>query len=389
VYQPADRSSRRRPRALKAAATSSLVAGSLLVAGCGTCHLYAAAGAPAAPALPPNLTASQLVGQRVIYSYTGLTPPAGLLTKIRLGEAAGVIFFSGNVSSMAQIRRVIKELQQANSHSPVRVPLLMLTDQEGGLVSRLPGAPVLSEKQIGQSSQGLRLAREAGTGAGRNLDGVGMNVNLAPVLDVYRTAGDFIDQFERSYSSNPATVSRLGSAFIKAQQQFGVAATAKHFPGLGSAATAQNTDLRPVTLRLSASTIRNVDELPYRSAIAARVKLVMVSWAIYPALDPVLPAGLSTKIVQGELRQRLGFAGVTITDALEADALGPFGSIANRAILAARAGMDLLLCASGNVSEGESAMNSLASSYLHGSLNSAALKAADKRILALRATLPG
>lgn len=114
----------------------------------------------------------------------------------------------------------------------------------------------------------------------------------------------------------------------------------------------------------------------------------MVSWATYPALDPFFPAGLSTKIVQGELRQRLGFTGVTITDALEAGALSPFGSIAKRATLAARAGMDLLLCAQGNVSEGESAMNSLESSYLDGSLNSAAFKAADDRILSLRATLP-
>ena len=336
-----------------------------------------------------GLSDQQLADQRLIYSYNGLRPPADLLTKIRLGEAAGVIFVSGNVSSLAQIREVIKELQQANSHSPVRAPLLMMTDQEGGLVSRLPGAPVQSEKQIGQSSQGLALAREAGTGAGQNLERAGMNVNLAPVMDVYWTPGDFIDQFQRSYSSLPSTVSRLGSAFIMAQQHVGVAATAKHFPGLGSAATAQNTDLRPVTLQRSASTIRNVDELPYRSAIATHVKLVMVSWAIYPALDPVFPAGLSTKIVQGELRQRLGFAGVTITDALEAGALGPFGSIANRATLAARAGMDLLLCAPGNVSQGESVMNSLESSYLHGSLNNAAFKAADERILALRATLPG
>ena len=110
-----------------------------------------------------------------------------------------------------------------------------MTDQEGGQVRRLPGAPTRSEKQIGEQRNAARAASQAGTGAGRLLASVEMNVNLAPVLDVYRTAGDFDDQFQRSYSSNPAKVARLGSAFVRAQQRTGVAATVKHFPGLGAA----------------------------------------------------------------------------------------------------------------------------------------------------------
>jgi beta-N-acetylhexosaminidase len=166
-----------------------------------------------------------------------------------------------------------------------------------------------------------------------------------------------------------------------------VAATVKHFPGLGAAATAQNTDLRPVTLRLSLATIRTVDELPYISAIAAGVKLVLVSWAIYPALDARNPAGLSPTIVRGELRGRLGFAGVTITDALEAGALTSFGSNANRATLAARAGMDLLLASAGRVSEGISVTNALGANFESGLLNAAAFEAAAERVIALRVTL--
>ena len=214
----------------------------------------------------------------------------------------------------------------------------MLTDQEGGLVRRIPGAPVLSEKQIGLSSQGLSLAGQAGTGAGQNLRGAGINVNLAPVLDVYRTPGNFIDQFQRSYSSNPATVSRLGCGVHQGTAAAGVAATAKHFPGLGAAATAQNTDLRPVTLPVSLRSLRAVDEAPYPAAIAAGVRLVMVSWAVYPALDAHLPAGLSVhdrregtasaaKIPRGD-RDRCPGGGRT-------DA---FGAIPARAVLAARRG---------------------------------------------------
>jgi beta-N-acetylhexosaminidase len=338
----------------------------------------------------PKLTPAQMAGQRVIYSYTGLTPPASLLSWIRQGEVGGVIFFSQNISSETQIASVISELSNANAspQNPLRTsPLLLMTDQEGGLVRRLPGAPLLPEKQIGESADPAGQATAAGTGAGQNLAGVGMNVNLAPVLDVYRTPGDFDDQFQRSYSMTPQTVSSLGADFIQAQQATGVAAAAKHFPGLGTAASTQNTDLRPVTLPVSLQALRTIDEYPYQAAITAGVKLVLVSWAIYPALDPARPAGLSPTIIGGELRRRLGFTGVTITDALEAGALQPFGTIGNRATLAAQAGMDLILCSAQQATEGEQARTALQKGYQSGTLGQAPFQAALKRVLALKSSL--
>jgi beta-N-acetylhexosaminidase len=334
-----------------------------------------------------GLSRKQLAGQRVIYSYPGLTPPAALLDRIKAGEAGGVIFFSDNISSEAQITRVVKRLQRAAAQSPVKQPLLMMTDQEGGEVRRLPGAPVPSEKQIGESSHPQHAARRAGRGAGLNLRGVRMNVNLAPVLDVFRKPGDFIDEFQRSYSNNPHTVAQLGSDFVKAQQKIGVAATGKHFPGLGAAGKNQNTDARPVTLHVSLHSLRTVDELPYRSAIRAGVRLVMVSWAIYPALDPKRPAGLSPIVVQHELRRRLNFAGVTVTDALEAGALSRYGATSNRALLAARAGMDLLLCASQSPDQGTAAVNALAAALRKHQLNRSSFRASVNRVLALRSAL--
>jgi beta-N-acetylhexosaminidase len=356
--------------------------------GSGGAAAQAAGAGPAA--VIAKLSARQLAGQRVIYSYSGLTPPASLLYLIRRGEAAGVIFFSGNVSSLAQIAVVTSALERANASTlnPVRLPLLLMTDQEGGTVRRLPGAPYLSEKEIGQSASPAAQASIAGGGAAANLRGAGLNVNLAPVLDVYRTAGNFIDQYGRSYSSSAPSVNALGADFIMAQQGGGVAATAKHFPGLGAAATSQDTDVEPVTLNLPASEIRSIDEEPYKAAISAGVKLVMASWAVYPSLDRSRPAGLSSVIVQGELRKRLGFRGVTITDALEAGALHAFGTIGNRSQLAAQAGMDLLLCAGQTASEGEQALDALEGGYRDGHLSQSAFRASVTRILDLRAALP-
>jgi beta-N-acetylhexosaminidase len=341
-------------------------------------------------AAPAGLSPPQLAGQRVIYSYPGLTPPASLISLIENGEAAGVIFFGQNISSETQIAGVIKQLDQAGASAlnPVQAPLLLMTDQEGGQVRRLPGRPYLSEKQIGANAlpQAETLATEAGQGAAANLRSVGMNVNLAPVLDVYRQAGDFDDQYGRSYSMDPAVVSVLGSDMIKAQQGGGVAATAKHFPGLGAAAAGQNTDEGPVTLDLPLATIRSIDEVPFAAAIAAGVKLIMVSWAVYPAIG-ARPAGLSPNVVQGELRDRLHFTGVTVTDALEAGALESFGSTQHRTMLAALAGMDLLLCAAQDVTQGQQAAGELAAAYSNGTLNGPAFLASVNRVIALRQSL--
>ncbi len=345
-------------------------------------------------ALASTLSARQLAGQRVIYSYSGRTPPASLLRLIRLGDVGGVIFFGSNFKSRAQFTAAVGQLETANASksNPARkYPLLLMTDQEGGQVRRLPGAPVHSEKWIGSrptASARAYQARSAGRGAGKNLLRFGLNVNLAPVLDVYRVPGDFDDQFQRSYSTNASIVSKLGTDFIRAQQATGVAAAAKHFPGLGAAGASQNTDDRPVAIRLPAKTLQDVDEYPYRAAIAAGVKLVMVSWARYPALGSGLPAGLSSVIVQGQLRQQLGFTGVTITDAIGAGALTAFGSPSNRALLAAQAGMQLILSAAQTPTEGQQCLAGLLSGFRSGALSKATFRATVAQILQLRASLP-
>jgi beta-N-acetylhexosaminidase len=336
-----------------------------------------------------SLPLSELAGERVIYAYSGLTPPSSLLDAIRAGEAAGVILFGPNVSSPAQVRGVVAELQRAAAASRVHAPLLILADQEGGQVRRLPGAPELSERAIGEASGSAQLAADAGTGAARNLAAAGANVNLSPVLDVLRQPDDFIDQFHRSYGSDPAQDGRLGAAFIEAQQGGGVAATAKHFPGLGAAKRGQDTDSRAVTLDVPLAELRSVDEAPFQDALAAGVKLVMTSWAIYPALDPSRPAGLSARVIGGELRGRLGYRGVTITDTLSAAALAPYGTLASRGLLAARAGADLLICSAINgnddPSDGLAVLHALRAAIADGQLSRASAEQAAARVLALRA----
>ncbi|RLV48584.1 beta-N-acetylhexosaminidase [Nocardioides mangrovicus] len=365
------------------------------LAGTATAALATSLTAGAASAAPerhhrfpglPTLSPRQQAGQRVIASYSGLTPPPELIEAIRAGEIGGVIFFGENITSTAQIAEVTARLRRAHRHSPTRAfPLILTTDQEGGVVRRLKDQePTLTAKQMGASTDYVGVSAASGAGAAVGLHRAGMNLNLAPVLDVYRAEGNFDDKFGRSFSSDPAKVAACGTAFLTAQQQRGIGSTVKHFPGLGAATVDQNTDLVKLVLTQSAEEIRGVDELPFRSAVKAGVDLVMTSWAVYPALDPTYPAGLSRRIVQGELRDRLRFRGVTITDALEAGSLGEFGEVPQRAVSSADAGMDVLLASSRQVADGLGSVTALTYARQDRRLGAREWDAALQRVMRLR-----
>jgi beta-N-acetylhexosaminidase len=334
-----------------------------------------------------SLDRQQLAGQRAIYSYVGLEPPARLLSLVRNGRVGGVIFYGENITSASQIRGVVRRLEAARRQSVIKEPLLYMTDQEGGLVRRVrPGAPVLSEAQIGASGAVTHFGTQAGGNAAVTLRGAGINVNLAPILGVFRSPGDFLDQFQRAYSMDAGVVTAAGQAFVAAQQRGGVAATIKHFPGLGAAGADEDTDVRPVTIDLPLETLRTVDLTPYPGGINAGARMLLSSWAVYPALDS-RPAGLSEQWIQGELRGRLRYRGVTITDAIEAGALESFGRTSNKAVLAAEAGQDLLLFSSRSLSQGIEGRQGLARALRDGRLSRAEFFQSLGRVMDLRADL--
>jgi beta-N-acetylhexosaminidase len=159
------------------------------------------------------------------------------------------------------------------------------------------------------------------------------------VLDVGR-AGGAISEEGRSFGSSAEVVSETGVAFAEGLLDGGVGATAKHFPGLGAAEV--NTDFGVASIDLPIQTLRNVDEAPFGAFASAGGQLVMLSTAIYPALSD-RPAAFSRTIATGELRERVGFGGVSITDALQSAAAQAFGGPAKVGRAAARAGTDLLL----------------------------------------------
>jgi beta-N-acetylhexosaminidase len=340
-----------------------------------------APGAAAVPSAASELTPRQLAGQRIVCGFDGRRAPSGLTEAIGAGEVGGVILFSENVSSRSQVRSLTAALEGVQRPAPLRAPLIVSADQEGGQVKRMPGPPKFSAAQMG--ARGAKLARTQGAATGASLRGMGINVDLAPVLDVARRRG-FIAAQRRAFGAKPGRVAAVGAAFTRGLQGAGVAATAKHFPGLGS--TAANTDLRPARIGLKRRALRRFDEAPYRPFIAAGGKLVMVSTARYPALDGgKRPASQSARIVAGELRGRLGFEGVTISDSLETPAARQTGGPAKVALRTARAGIDLLLYV--HCDAAAKAAGVLANAITAGTLDRAAFEVSVDRVLAMRESL--
>ncbi len=316
----------------------------------------------------------------MVVGFPGTRPSAGLVRRIRRGEVGAVILLGSNVPTREAARALIARLQAIPRPDAVDEPLLVMIDQEGGRVRRLAGPPARTAAQIGAA--GPRAARATGRATGRLLAGVGVNVDLAPVVDVARP-GSALARDGRIFGRSPGRVAGVGVSFAAGLRDAGVAAAAKHFPGIGAATV--STDVAPVRIRLSDAQLRRVDLLPFRAMVAHDVPLVMLGTAIYPALDPGRPAALSRTISTGLLRGELGFEGVTVTDALDTPALDPVGGPGTVAVRAAAAGSDLLIHT--GYAPGVTAASALAREIRRGTLPRAEAEAAVARVLALRRDL--
>ena len=328
------------------------------------------------------LTPAQLAGQHVIAGFRGYKAPPDLLRRIRRGEVGGVILFRHNVKSRDQVALAVEQMQAVPRPHDVDEPLLVMVDQEGGRVVRIPGAPRRSAAAVGATGRS-RVARAAGLAAGSTLRSAGVNVNLAPVVDVARR-GSAMERERRAYGRRARKVSRLATAFTDGLARRGVMASPKHFPGFGAANA--NTDHRRVRIGVSRGALRSIDERPYRRLFGRGVQLVMISTAIYTAFDGGRPAALSRAVATDELREQLGFEGVSMTDALGTPATAPFGGPTEVGIRAANAGVDLMLYTS--YQAGKAAAAGLARAIRSGRVSRDESRESLERVLDVRHYLP-
>ncbi len=310
---------------------------------------------------------------------TGTSPDPSLLARVHAGQVGGVILSTGNVRSVTQVRALTDSLRAAASAGGQPPPLIMI-DQEGGLIRRLPWAPPIpSAEVLGRLSP--TAVRAQGLATARALRAAGINVDLAPVADVPSSSGSFIAARRRAFSGDPGQAATRATAFAQGLADGGVAATAKHFPGLGRATV--TTDSSVVTVPATRWQL-SADLTPFCSLITADVPLVMLSNASYTAFGPE-PAVMSAR-VHTLLRRDLRFRGVTISDALEAASARRGRSVEDTAVLAARAGTDLLLF-TGSEAETAAVYARLLAAARVGALSRRSLEQSFERILDLKGRL--
>ena len=330
-----DPAARRRLLALAAIALAALVAGAAVGARGGSAPGRSDAPAPTAAPPPatvePRAALERRVGQLLILRFVGPRVPGYVTRALREGRAAGVVLFADNIEGPEQLRRLTATIQRAAGGGA-----LVCTDQEGGPVRNVPGAGP-EPAQPAQSTPAL--ATEAARVAARDLRDAGVNVNLAPVADV--PSGPAPVMGARAFPGGAGAVGALVRAAVLGYRRDRVAATVKHFPGLGAASI--NTDDAPVTITAGAAELERRDLEPFRAAVDAGAPLVMASHALYPALDRERIASQSPRVLGDLLRGELRFGGVVMTDSLEAAAVTARGSIETAATRSVEAGADLVL----------------------------------------------
>jgi beta-N-acetylhexosaminidase len=281
------------------------------------------------------LSLEDKIGQMLVVGFHGLQPPDYILEWLSVGRISGVVLFGRNIASPQQVA----DLTQA-CHEAAKRPIFIVIDQEGGIVTRFrkgfsesPGAMALG---VADSES---LAEDVAHVLGKEMRSLGFNWNLAPVVDLTHDINN-PSVGTRSLGTDKVRVGQLAAAQIRGFQKAGVAATAKHFPGIGN--TPIDTHDSRAIIDSPPSYLWEQDLVPFRAAIEAGVNAIMVSHVMVKAIDDQNPSTLSPKVIQELLRRDLNFKGLVCTDCMEMHAISDHYMPSEAALRAVQAGQDLL-----------------------------------------------
>jgi len=307
---------------------------------------------------------------------------------IQQHHIGGVILFRENLVDTEQTVRLVDQLQRAAGS----IPLLLSTDQEGGVVNRLQSGTVMPGNMALGATGSTESCHRVGQAIGAELHALGININFAPVVDVNVNPDNPVIGV-RSFGSDPQLVSDLGVSYIQGLHDAGVAATAKHFPGHGD--TAVDSHLGLPSVPYDRSRLDEVELKPFQTAINAGVDLIMTAHVTFPAIDssmlisrldntPIyVPATLSAPVLTGLIRNTLGFEGVVVTDSLQMKAITDHFGPEDTVIRAVQAGTDIILMPS----DLNRAYQAMLAAVKNGDIPETTIDKSVTRILALKLKL--
>ncbi|MED2974139.1 glycoside hydrolase family 3 protein [Fictibacillus sp. B-59209] len=290
-----------------------------------------------------EISLKEKIGQLMVFGFEGLTATEEIKHFIQEYRVGSIILFGRNIGNAEDVLKLTTELQHEAKDAQHPFPLLICADQENGAVRRLgegstifPGAMLLGA--TGKSENAFKT----GKATARELKALGINWNLAPVVDVNNNPANPVIGI-RSFGEKPEVVSEFGKAFLKGSQEEGVIPTLKHFPGHGDTDIDSHLDL-PV-IRHTKERLDRVELLPFKEAIENGADVVMTAHVHFPAYEKNegIPATISKSVITGLLRDDLGFDGVITTDCLEMNAVSKTIGTAQGAVEALKAGVDLLM----------------------------------------------
>ena len=284
------------------------------------------------------------IGQLLLVGFKGQSVDDGLKTAIQAFHPGGVLLFGRNVQTVYQVAELTHAAQRLSlAHS--KKPLLIAIDQEGGNVIRLRHAPPLPSALAIAQTKNPQIAEKAGRATGTLLRTLGINTNLAPVVDVSDPSTDtFLGT--RSFGNDPGLVARLSSHFALGLQAERVMPIAKHFPGHGDASG--DSHFVAASSPLTRDEVMSKDLAPYLALSAALEKPwgIMLAHVSFPKIDPSkMPATFSSVIVQGLLRKELGDDVLVVTDDIQMAGASTESDIGNRSVRAIEAGADMVMIA--------------------------------------------
>jgi beta-N-acetylhexosaminidase len=329
-----------------------------------------------------DLSLREKVGQVLMVGFSG-KDPEGAAVAVRDLKVGGIIYFARNTGTVAETAALSQALQDMAA-SCGNLPLLISVDQEGGPVVRLDrGLPLMPGPMSLGATGDPELALKVARAAGIQVRAAGINMNLAPVLDVNDNPDNPVIGV-RSFGSDPSLVETLGTESVQGFLSAGIAPVGKHFPGHGN--TSVDSHLELPVLPHPMKRLAEVELKPFRAAIRKGLPAIMTAHIIFKAIDPHRPATLSEPVLQGLLRRDLGFQGLIMTDCMEMNAISEYFGTARGAVLALKAGADMVLISHTPELQRE-ACEMLVEAVQTGEIPLSRLDEAVRRILSLKKAL--
>lgn len=329
-----------------------------------------------------DMTLKQAIGQLFMIGIPGATVDGASEALLKRWQIGNIVLFARNLKDGVQAARLTDDLQRLIT-AETGIRAYISADQEGGIVLRLvDGAtPFPGNMAVGATGK-PEFAEQIAYAIGRELLALGINMNLAPVLDVNNNPKNPVIGV-RSFGTDPARVARFGRAAVRGYKRAGIACVAKHFPGHGDTEADSHTSLPTIPRDLGE--LEKCELLPFRAAIEEGLDAVMTAHIAFPKLDGV-PATLSKTILTGILRRQLGFSGLILTDSMRMAGVADSYSPAEAAVMALKAGCDILLY-SGMGEVEEAAVRAVHEAVARGELSEERIYASAERIVAAKKRL--